>query len=340
MKIAIYGAGSIGTILGAYLSKGGVEVDLFNRNATHIHGLKENGAHVIGKVDFTQKVRAFLPREIKDQYDIIFLMTKQLENKKVVTDLLPFLKDTGAVCTMQNGLPEQAISEIIGVKRTYGCTIGWGATLIGEGVCELTSEPSYEAMSFSLGTIDGRKDEMLLKIENILSKMGHVQIEDNFIGARWVKLLINCAFSGLSAVLGCTFGDVAKNKTSRLIAQRIIKECFDLAKKANIKIEPIQGKDIVKLLDYNNKLKQKISFLIIPIAIKKHSLIKSSMLQDLEKGKSCEIDAINGAVSEFGRNIGFETPYNDLVVQIIKKIESGKLKSSWENLSFFEDNLY
>lgn len=81
-----------------------------------------------------------------------------------------------------------------------------------------------------------------------------------------------------------------------------------MARAANIKIEPIQGKDVVKLLDYKGKFKQKISFLIIPIAIKKHRLLKASMLQDLEKGKRCEIEAINGVVVRFGKKYGVPPP--------------------------------
>jgi 2-dehydropantoate 2-reductase len=59
------------------------------------------------------------------------------------------------------------------------------------------------------------------------------------------------------------------------------------------------------------------------------------MLQDLEKGKATEVDAINGAVSDFGKKVGCPTPMNDLVVQLIHKIEQGELKQERENLKFF-----
>ena len=79
----------------------------------------------------------------------------------------------------------------------------------------------------------------------------------------------------MSTVCGDTFGAVAKNKKSRLVIQRIIKECIDVANAAKIKIEPIQGKDVVKLIDYHSKLKQKISFMIIPHCNKKTRTVKS-----------------------------------------------------------------
>ena len=166
--------------------------------------------------------------------------------------------------------------------------------------------------------------------------MGTVEIEENFIGTRWSKLLINAAFSGMSAVLGCTFGEAAGPRDSRRIVQKLIKECIDVCRVGGIRIEPVQGKDIVKLLDYSNPLKKAISFFIIPIAIRKHARLKASMLQDIEKGKITEVDAINGAVSEYGRIVGFPTPMNDKVVEIIHKIEKGELKAEASNIRLFE----
>jgi 2-dehydropantoate 2-reductase len=83
-------------------------------------------------------------------------------------------------------------------------------------------------------------------------------------------------------------------------------------------------------------LKRAFSFFIIPIAIRKHAKLKASMLQDLEKGKLTEVDAINGAVSEYGRRVGCPTPINDRVVEIIHGIEQGRLKPEFANLKYFE----
>jgi 2-dehydropantoate 2-reductase len=60
------------------------------------------------------------------------------------------------------------------------------------------------------------------------------------------------------------------------------------------------------------------------------------MLQDLEKGKLTEVDAINGAVSAYGRKVNFPTPANDMVVDIIHRIEKGELKPGFDNLRFFK----
>ncbi|MBR2606846.1 MAG: ketopantoate reductase family protein [Bacteroidaceae bacterium] len=334
MRIAIYGAGSLGTILGAYISKGGVPIELINRNKAHVEALKEKGAQVVGMVQFTQQVIAYTPEEMSGKYDVIFLMTKQQHNKEVVQMLDDYLAADGTLVTFQNGLPEMQIADILGAERVLGCTVAWGATLKEAGVCELTSEP--DALSFSLGAVCEKRNKNLDNIKAVLELMGKVDVEENFIGTRWSKLLINAAFSGMSAVLGCTFGEAAGPRMSRRVVQALIKECIDVCKAGGIRIEPVQGKDIVKLLDYNNSLKRAFSFFIIPIAIRKHAKLKASMLQDLEKGKLTEVDAINGAVSEYGRRVDCPTPMNDRVVEIVHGIEQGRLKPCFDNLKYFE----
>ncbi len=333
MRVAIYGAGSLGTILGAYITKNGGKVDLINRNKAHIEALQQRGAQVVGTVNFTQPVTAYLPEQMEGTYDIIFLMTKQQQNGEVVARLKEFLAEDGVIVTLQNGIPELQIGEIVGDNRTLGCTVAWGATMQQAGVCELTSQP--DSLTFSLGALTSERNAHFEEVKSLLELMGEVEVDDNFVGTRWSKLLINASFSGMSAVLGCTFGEAAGAKASRRIVQALIKECIDVCATGGIKIEPVQGKDIVKLLDYKGRIKKAISFFIIPIAIRKHALLKASMLQDIEKGKLTEVDAINGVVSAFGRKVGCPTPMNDKVVEIIHRIEKGELNPSFDNLSLF-----
>ena len=334
MRVAIYGAGSLGTILGAFISKAGVPIELINRNKAHVEALQAKGAQVVGTMNFNQPVLAYTPDQMSGEYDILFLMTKQQHNAEVVQMLKGFLASDGVLVTFQNGLPEMQIADVLGEERVLGCTVAWGATMQSPGVCELTSEP--DALSFSLGAVSEKKSKHFTKVKELLEKMGTVDVEENFLGTRWSKLLINAAFSGMSAVLGCTFGEAAGPKKSRRIVQKLIKECIDVCQVGGIRIEPVQGKDIVKLLNYTNALKRAFSFFIIPIAIRKHAKLKASMLQDLEKGKLTEVDAINGAVSEYGRKVGFPTPANDKVVEIIHRIERGELKPCFDNLKYFE----
>ena len=86
---------------------------------------------------------------------------------------------------MQNGLPEQDISEIIGSDRTYGCPVSWGATRIKPGISELTFSPTYDSLSFNIWKYSGIHNEYLDEIKKILNNVGKVTIDENLIGGRW-----------------------------------------------------------------------------------------------------------------------------------------------------------
>ncbi len=330
MRIAIYGAGSLGTVLGAYLTKNGVRVDLINRNKEHIKALKENGAHITGTVEMTVPVSAMLPEEMTGRYDVFFLMTKQLNNRETVAFLRDYLADDGVIATLQNGIPEDSVAEIVGPERTIGITVEWGATMTVPGESRLTSDP--DSLSFHMGRMVGIPESKLEEVKHILEHMCPVEIEDNLPGARWSKLLINAAFSGLGTVMGATFGDVTKDPLGKELAVRCMKEVIDVGRAAGVTFAPVQGKNIVSLFYWSNPLKKAFAKLILPVAMKKHAAIEPSMLQDLKKNKPCEIDAINGVVCEWGKKKGIPTPVNDRITAIIHEIQDGKRKPAPENL--------
>ena len=334
---AIYGAGSLGTVLGAYITKNGGQVDLINRNKAHVEILNTKGAKIIGTVDMTVPVKAITPEQMEGKYDVIVLLTKQLFNKDVVTMLKDFLSENGVIVTLQNGIPEPGIAEIVGANHTMGCAVEWGAALIEPGVCELTSAP--DSLSFHMGKLDGITDEQVKMVKDLLELMCPVHEEENLMGARWSKLLINATFSGLGTVVGGVFGDVSEDKDAQKVAIRCMKECIDVGHATGTEFAPVQGKNIVGLFYYKGAIKRALGCMLLPIAMKKHRLIEPSMLQDLKKGKPCEIDAINGVVCEFGRKHNIPTPINDKIVEIIKKIQNGELKAEKANIRLFDDLL-
>lgn len=334
---AIYGAGSLGTVLGAYITKNGGTIDLINRNRAHVDALNQNGAHITGTVELSVPVHAITPDEMTGTYDIILLMTKQLKNREVVTMLRDYLAPDGVIVTLQNGLPEPGIAEIVGANRTMGCVVEWGATLESPGVCRLTSAP--DSLSFHMGRMEGIPDARYQSVKSLLEMMCPVHEEKNLMGARWSKLLINATFSGLGTVVGGVFGDVSEDAGARKVAIRCMKECIDVGRAAGVTFAPVQGKDITRLFDYHGPVKRAVATCLIPIAMKKHRAIEPSMLQDLRNGKACEVDAINGVVCAWGRKAGIKTPINDRIVQIIQQEQRGELPLSKENLRLFDDLL-
>jgi len=338
MKTAIFGAGSMGTALGTYISNAGLSVDLITRDKLHIEALKTTGAKISGTVSLSTVPfdgknghgLALLPAEINKKYDIIILLTKQLENAAVAKSLKNCLSPDGVVCTLQNGIPEFGLEKILGPERVLGAMTVWGAEKTGPGSVTITSEPGN--WSFALGSLSGKAHFRMNDVRQLLEKMCTVETPENFIGVRWSKLLINAAFSGMSAVTGYNFGQIAEDKRTRHYALYVIKECIDVCRAAGIRIEPVQGKDIVRILYFKNALEKLKASIILPIAIKKHRLIKSGMLNDLDRGRLCEIDAINGIVSEFAKTYNTPVPVNDRIIEIVHSIERGERKYNPQNV--------
>ncbi|MDE5897349.1 MAG: NAD(P)-binding domain-containing protein, partial [Clostridia bacterium] len=155
MKYAIYGVGALGTVLAAYLAEAGEKFDCIVHSDKTAEILNTVGAKVIGQREFCVPVTAVKHTDVTEKYDVVFLLTKQLTNNDTVPEIADMLNPDGVSCTMQNGLPEAQIADVIGKERTFGCTIGWGATNAGPGVSELTSEPVKDALSFGLGSYAG-----------------------------------------------------------------------------------------------------------------------------------------------------------------------------------------
>lgn len=320
-------------MLGAFISKGGGEIDLITRNAAHVRALNERGAHIIGTVDFTVPVKAYTPDQMQGTYDVIFLMTKQRSNAEICAFLSGYLADDGVICTTQNGLPEPSVAEEVGENRCLGCAISWGATLEGNGVSRLTSQP--DKMTFALGSLQGGHPKMQ-QVKEILSLAWKVTVEENFLGARWTKLAVNSAFSSLSAMTGFTFGEVSRHKKAKKIALALLNEAFAVARGCGVKLAKIQGHDIEKIYTCRGGLKKRIALALLPLAMKNHEDIRSGMYYDLKAGENCDIDRINGLVVQAGKKFGVETPVNVAVLKIVHEIGTGKRSISPDNLDLME----
>lgn len=341
-RIAIYGAGAMGTVLGAWLTEDGLQVDLITRNQAHIQALREKGATVeyaVSGQTATTKVNALFPSEMSGQYDVIFLMTKQRQNKEILTQLLPYLKEDGVVCTTQNGLPEPSVAEIVGEERTYGAVTSYGATFIESGKVEMTSDFSAIRMQVGGYKNDGAKLPLLEEILSCVgddSNEGFVQTTDNLLGARWGKLAINGAFSGLSTMTGLTFGEIAQRSKTRKLTLGILREAIAVAKASGVTLEKMQGHNMEKMLGGSTPLQRFFAYLVLPLAMKKHKKLLSGMLKDIQNGRRCEIDFINGVIVKEGAKAGVETPLCSQLVEIVHGIEDGLYEIDYKNADFFE----
>lgn len=324
MKIAILGAGSLGIVVGARLAPRYPDLVMIDADPANVAALNEQGARVAGSMTLAVPVAAIEPRDMAGLYDLVILLTKQTYNDAALTRLAPHLGEESVVCTLQNGIPEDNVAAIVGAKRTVGGTVGFGATYAAPGLSRLTSTvEAVERHAFEIGEIAGGITPRLRAIANILSAVGHCEIVADLMAIRWSKLLMNATFSGVSTALACSFGEVLENPEAMAFLARVADELIRVAHASGHSLACMQGEDMASLrLAEGETLADKMP--LYRRVWGHHALLRASMLQDLEKGRKTEIDAINGHVVDRGRQVAVATPFNGLIVDLIRAAEAGK----------------
>ncbi|MDW5376573.1 2-dehydropantoate 2-reductase [Halomonas sp. HP20-15] len=338
MRAAIIGAGSLGTIIGALMTKGNRPVDLIDTNREHVDALNREGARIIGEMDLRIPVHALTPDEMTGEYDLVFLLNKQTANSQVLSHLSNHLRTDGTVCTLQNGIPEPSVAAVMGRERTIGGAVGFGATWIGPGVSQLTTSAEVvKRFAFEIGSMDGVTRRGLLDAQVYLSCVGHTELLDDLMSIRWSKVLMNATFSGMSAALGCTFGEVLDDPRALLCIAFIANETVQAAHAEGCRMAPMQGEDFEDFALASSNVREKLP--MIRRIWSHHRALRASMLQDLEKGRDTEISFINGIVCDTGRKHGLPTPFNDRVVELVSEAQSRRSVPDFSNIARFEELL-
>jgi 2-dehydropantoate 2-reductase len=336
MKIVIVGAGAVGGIIAGYLSNANYSVQLVCKHRDILEAIENNGLRIGGVreqlICYPSTVMDI--SQISDKPDFVLLATKAYDVKEVCLSLLPILKEDTAVVVLQNGICEDMIAEIVRPQRTIGCIVGWGATMLGPGRLDLTSEGE-----FIIGELDGQITHRLLLLRSVLEKIFPVRISTNIYGARYSKLIINSCITTLGAISGLYLGELLNLKIARTIFLHVFSEAVAVANVSQIKLEKIAGKiDPYRFALTPGELTSRFSWslmkkhLMIWLIGRKYRRLKSSSLQSLERGKPTEIDVLNGYIVKKARQYNVPVPVNQRLVAMVKNIELGKEKIDRENL--------
>lgn len=329
MRIAVMGAGSMGSIIGAYISRAGGDVVLVDVNRDHVDAMNEKGLRIIGKDEATIPVRALFPEDMEGIYDFVIYLPKAVYNEQALTSLLPHIGPDSSVITLQNGINEDAVAAKIGQERTLGGIINWGGILREPGVSELATEK--EQMSFEIGEIDGRVTERLESLKAVLSHVCRTDITDKLMSVRWAKLFVNAAFSGVGTVIDGDYGAVLDDDKAVQAAWMTGVETLITAMKLGHAETPVLMMN-PELILYRNKEELEGKIKLVRIGLRGHRNVLPSMLQDIRKGLPCEIEVINGYVQKKSREAGIETPVNDQVTEIIRELGKGSRRLGSHNL--------
>lgn len=293
-----------------------------NNEGINITGIK--GAFQI-KVDAVEKIS-----DLSEPKDLVFLATKANDCISAAKDLIPILKSDSMIVSLQNGISEHALADVMGKDRIVGCVVGWGASHNDPGEFEVTSEGE-----FVIGNIEHKHDDRLASVQQLLNLVCPTRISKNIIRELYSKLIINSCINSLGVIGGVKLGQLLADKKARNVFIMLMREALTVAQAMNIKVEPAgNGK-----LDYYEFLKGKgvLADIKRHITIRligfKYRRIKSSSLQSIERGHRTEIDYLNGYICDCGRKHNVPTPANNAVRKMVLEIEDGKRKISMANLN-------
>ena len=167
MRAAVYGAGALGTVLGAALTRSGADVELVSRDQEHVDALNRSGARITGLREWTVPVKACTPQQMSGRYDVILLLTKQMANTAALPRLAEHLAPDGIVCALQNGIPEPELAAALGADRVAGGVVTWNAVRIGAGQARLS--PPESSLHFKIGSLPGTDPRRLDPVKALLN---------------------------------------------------------------------------------------------------------------------------------------------------------------------------
>lgn len=315
MRIAIYGAGAIGGLLGARLASAGADVGLIARGP-HLAAMQERGLELRhgGESTVTRPKAVSDPAELGVQ-DYVIVTLKAHQVPGVVPVMQPMLGPSTTVVMAVNGVPwwyfhglegpwkDRRLASVdpgdvqwngIGPERVLGCVVYPAAEVVEPGVIALV-----EGDRFSLGEPSGERSERAEKLGAALVAAGlKAPVRPRIRDEIWVKLWGNLSFNPLSALTGATLDVLASDPGTRAVARAMMVEAQAIAEKLGVRF----AVSVDKRIDGAG-------------AVGAH---KTSMLQDLERGRPMEIDALVGAVQEMGRLVEVPTPAIDLVLALVR----------------------
>ncbi|HER08934.1 MAG TPA: 2-dehydropantoate 2-reductase [Bacteroides sp.] len=316
--IWVIGAGAVGGITAALMTARGIRVTLVCKDPAQAEIISRNGIRVFGHCgDHRVRLRAVGNLdEIGDRVDTVFIATKAHQVNQVARQIVPLLRATSRVVSMQNGIVEEELSAIVGPDRTVGCVVKFGATLHEPGVVEMTS-----GGRFILGYTDRPADGTLVEIAGILGCVAPAGVTDHIMSELYSKLILNACTSTLGAISGLTLGSLLRKKRARQLFIVVAGEAMQVAGAMHLEVSPFTGRVKYQTLLHMPPFLQHF---FIRFTGEKYKKLRSSSLHALERGRKTEVDFLNGYIVKKGKECGVETPVNERLVHMVHEIENSR----------------
>lgn len=332
VSIAVVGGGSIGGVVAALLRSRGLDVELVCRREEQAEKIRTGGLAIRGPLG---SYRVALPavstvEALSGTKDIVFLATKAQDMLEPARRLLPMLGPKSVVVSLQNGVSVDPLAEVVGRGRLVGCVVGWGSTMENDESIRVSSRGS-----FVIGRLDGSHDPGLELTRELLSQIVSTRITNNIYGALFSKLMFNACANSVGAATGLPLGAMLRLEGVPRLFRRILAEATAVAAAAGITIEPYSGQfNLMRLLTADGPFAAFLrGFLALLLGAFGYGNVRSSTLQSLDRGRTTEVDWLNGYIVGLGGRHGVDTPVNRRMVEVVKEIEQGRRPMSPGNLA-------
>ncbi|MHC4249338.1 MAG: ketopantoate reductase family protein [Planctomycetota bacterium] len=306
LRFLVAGAGAVGSAFGGMLRLAGHDVALLGRNRDHMRAISERGLRVTGLWGerTTEGFDVLSGADEVADADYVLVTTKSFDTAAIMDEVAPRARAAQFV-TLQNGLGNvEAVSERVGPERTIG-----GMVIIG---FEITSPGIVAVTVFGGDVLVGRPctpagcepDEIVARLASAFARAGiPARPTGNIEGAVWGKVLYNCALNALGSVLRVPYGELAAPPAWAVI-EDIVREAFAVARAEGVRLAWATPEEYLEVLASRQ--------------LPDTAAHRSSMLQDLERGRRTEIDHLNGAVARLGAEKGVPTPVNAALAALVR----------------------
>lgn len=325
MNIAIIGAGAIGSVVAAYLTKAGEKVVLIGR-PQQVRAIEQNGLLVRGaRGEETFPVRALA--QLDREYDLVIFTVKTQDIDEACAHNQAFLKKC-LVLSSQNGVEADTIlSRHFDKDRIYSSIVMFGATYTKPGEAVFNFEGDW-----IIGKPFGPRDAKLDAIAGILSKGFNAVVSDNITGMKWLKLFVNfnnCIPALTGRSMQETFADMDLCRLSILL----LKEGVDILRKNGVELVSLPQFPAERIYGMvNMPIDQAAAIINKTLTGLSKEPLYGSILQSIMRGRTSEIDYINGQVLKMVRAPKEEAPLNARVVAMVHQVEDRKKYFSIEEI--------
>jgi len=315
VKICIFGAGAIGGYLSVQLALAGAEVGVVARGA-HLAAMRADGLRLL--IDGEERIAHFpcTDRAVElGEQDYVVLALKAHQIPGAAESVLPLLGHDTTMVTASNGLPywffdgdpllggmplssidpQGNQSRLFGPDRAIGCVVYPAAEVVAPGVVR-----HEHGNKFPIGEPNGARSPRVERLHAAMHAAGlDSPIREDIRDEIWLKLWGNLCFTPESALTGATTGVIARDPGTRALCRAMMLEAAAIGERLGLKLRVGVDRRIDGLG-----------------ALGGH---KMSMLQDLERGRSMEIEPLVGVVAELGRRTGVPTPTVDVVLALVRQ---------------------